>query len=101
MPGIIGNAGWDPARAWTCDFSSTFSSAEYTTAFSGGFRYRPTRSTTFSTNSGPLGSLNPSVRCGFRLNAFQIRPMVDFDNPVRSAIVDLVQYSCKPNSAAS
>ncbi|GAA4544158.1 hypothetical protein GCM10023175_21880 [Pseudonocardia xishanensis] len=25
------------------------------------------------------------------MNAFQIRPMVDFDNPVRSAIFDLVQ----------
>lgn len=31
-PGIIGNVGWDRAKAWTCDFSSTHS----TTAASGG-----------------------------------------------------------------
>ena len=30
--------------------------------------------------------LNPSWRCGFSSNAFQIRPIVDFDRPERSAI---------------
>jgi hypothetical protein len=33
-----------------------------------------------------LDSLNPSVRCGFRPNVFQIRPIVDLDSPLRSAI---------------
>src|SRR5215218_1036107 len=82
MPGIIGNAGWDRANAWTWDFSSTHS----TTAASGGFTYSPTTSWTFSTNSGSVDSLNPSARCGLSSNARQIRPIVDFDNPVRSAI---------------
>src|SRR6478735_4937161 len=77
MPGIIGNAGCDLARAWTCDFSSTQS----TTAASGGFRYRPTTSYTFSTNIGSLDSLNPSVRCGLSSNACQIRPIVDGERP--------------------
>jgi hypothetical protein len=30
--------------------------------------------------------LNPSARCGLSSNAFQIRPIVDFDSPDRSAI---------------
>ena len=41
---------------------------------------------TFSTNSGSLDSLNPSVRWGLSSKAFQIRPIEDFDSPVRSAI---------------
>ena len=41
---------------------------------------------TFSVNSGSLESLNPSSRCGFNPNAFQIRPTVDFDSPDFSAI---------------
>src|SRR5829696_1304598 len=81
MPGIIGNAGWERAKA-CCDFSSTDS----TTAPSGGLRYRPTTSKTFSTNNGSPDSLNVSARCGLRSTAFQIRPMLDRDNPVRSAI---------------
>src|SRR3954467_6699519 len=82
MPGIIGNAGWDRASAWTCDFSSTHS----TTAPSGGFRYSPTTSNTLSTNSGSLDSLNVSARCGFASNAFQIRPIVEGESPLRWAI---------------
>jgi hypothetical protein len=64
------------------DFSSTHS----TTAFSGGLWYRPTTSTTFSTNSGSVDSLNPSTRWGLRSNLRQIRPMVDSDRPLRRAI---------------
>jgi len=33
-----------------------------------------------------VGQLNPSVRCGLRLNPFQIRPIVDLESPLRSAI---------------
>src|ERR1700678_3652263 len=77
MPGIIGSTGWDRSRAWICDFSSTHS----TTAFCGGLWYRPTTSTTFSTNSGSLEILNPSLRCGLRANLRQIRPIVDLDRP--------------------
>ena len=33
-----------------------------------------------------LDSLNPSVRWGLRLNPFQIRPIVDLESPLRSAI---------------
>jgi hypothetical protein len=37
-----------------------------TIAFSGGFRYRPTTSTSFSSKRGSLESLNVSTRCGCR-----------------------------------
>ena len=40
----------------------------------------------FSTNCGSVESLNPSWRCGFSSNARQIRPIVDLDRPLRSAI---------------
>ena len=60
-----------------------FSSTHSTTAFSGGLWYRPTTSTTLSTNSGSVESLNPSTRCGLRSNRRQIRPIVDGDRPTR------------------
>ena len=41
---------------------------------------------TLATKSGSVDSLNESCRCGVRSNRFQIRPMVDFDSPVRLAI---------------
>ena len=87
IPGIIGNAGCERASACTWLFSSTLS----TTAASGGFRYSPTMSYTFSTNSGSVDSLNVSVRCGCNPNACQIRPIVDRDRPERSAILRLDQ----------
>src|SRR5262249_24914230 len=37
-PFFIGSEGWVRSRAWTCDFSSTHN----TTDWSGGFRYKPT-----------------------------------------------------------
>ncbi len=64
------------------DFSSTHS----TTACSGGWWYRPTTSTTFSTKNGSVDSLNVPVKCGLRSNLRQIRPIVDFDSPLRCAI---------------
>ena len=39
-------------------------------------------------NNGSLLNLNPSARWGLSSNDFQIRPIVDFDNPDRSAIFD-------------
>src|SRR6266568_762093 len=66
------------------DFSSTHS----TTAFSGGLWYRPTTSTTFSTNSGSVDSLNVPVKCGLMSNLRQIRPIVDLLSPLRPAIED-------------
>ena len=44
-----------------------------TIAFSGGFRYRPTTSTSFSSNRGSFESLNVSTRCGLIPRADQIR----------------------------
>src|SRR5258705_13065658 len=82
MPGIIGNPGCDRSRAWTWDFSS----AQSTTARSGGLWYSPTTSTTFSTNSGSVDSLNVSARCGLRPKSFQIRPIVERDRPDLAAI---------------
>jgi len=81
-PASIGSTGWERSSACICDFSSTHN----TTAFSGGLWYKPTTSTTLSTNIGSLESLNPSSRCGLRSNRCQIRPIVVGDSPVRAAI---------------
>src|ERR1035441_4696059 len=81
-PGIIGGTGWDRSSAWMPGFSSTHS----TTALSGGWWYRPATSTTLSTNRGSDDSLNVLVKCGLRPDLRQIRPIVDLDRPVRSAI---------------
>src|SRR5919206_3660604 len=82
MPGIIGSTGWERSNAWIWDFSSAHS----TTAPSGGLKYNPTTSNSLSTNNGSVDSLNVSTRCGLSSNLRQIRPMVDLDNPLRSAI---------------
>src|SRR6266480_5518551 len=82
MPGIIGSTGWDLSRAWIWLFSST----HRTTAPSGGLKYNPTTSNSFSTNSGSVDSLNVSTRWGLSSNLRQIRPILDLDSPVRSAI---------------
>lgn len=80
VPGIIGSTGWDRSSAWMPDFSSTHS------ARSGGLWYRPTTSTTLSTNSGSEDSLNVPVKCGLMSNLRQIRPIVDLLSPLRPAI---------------
>src|SRR5512132_4403233 len=82
MPGIIGSTGWVRARAWIWLFSSTHDS----TALSGGFRYRPTTSSTFQVYSGSADSLKVSARWGLSSKVRQIRPIVDSDRPDRSAI---------------
>src|SRR5262245_27418555 len=67
-PSGIGNNGCVRSKAWICDFSSTHN----TSARSGGSRYNPTMSRTFSTNSGSGDSLNVSVRWGCSPNTRQI-----------------------------
>ena len=67
--------GWPPVRGNAVVTHST-------TAFSGGWWYRPTTSTTFAMNCGSVESLKESWRWGLRSNFFQIRPMVDFDSRV-------------------
>ena len=82
-PGFIGSDGWVRSSACTEDFSSTHS----TIAFSGGFRYRPTTSISFSSNFGSLDSLNVSTRCGFNPRADHTRCTVAADTPAVAAIV--------------
>ena len=61
-------------------------------ACSGGFRYSPTTSWSFSTNLGSLESLKVSIRCGLRPCSFQIRPMVESLKPVALAMVERLQW---------
>src|SRR5208283_2005521 len=58
---------WLRSSAWIWVFSSTHN----TNARSGGLRYKPAMSRTFSKNSGSLESLKLSTRCGCRANARQ------------------------------
>src|SRR5262249_53582417 len=53
---------------------------------SGGFRYKPTMSRTFSTNWGSLENLKFSTRCGCNPKACQMRTMAVCDSPVSAAI---------------
>jgi hypothetical protein len=53
--------------------------------------HKPITSWTFSTNNGSLDSLNVSARCGLSSNVRQIRPIGDFDKPLRCAIDARVQ----------
>ena len=53
--------------------------------------YSPTTSRTFSTNQGSVESLNVPVRCGWRLNARQMRDTVDWLRPSSSASVRVLQ----------
>ena len=59
--------------------------AESTSARSGGFRYNPTISRTFSRNSGSLDNLKVSLRCGWRAKARQMRFTVLRLNPDAAA----------------
>ena len=58
-----------------------------TIACSGGFKYKPTTSMSFSSNCGSLESLNASTRCGFKPRAAQIRCTCAGDTPDFFAIV--------------
>src|SRR5450759_2406987 len=68
-PFFIGSEGCVRSSACTEDFSSMQS----TTACSGGLRWRPTTSISFSSNRGSLDSLNVFTRCGLRPRPDQIR----------------------------
>ena len=78
-----------------------------TTAFSGGFMYRPTTSTSFSSKSGSLDSLKVSTRWGWIPRANQIRCTVEGDTPARLAIDRQLQcvspggVSCKVSRTIS
>jgi hypothetical protein len=62
-----------------------FSSIEKTMARSGGQRYSPTMSRTFSTNCGSADSLNVSSRCDCNSNVCQMRAIVALESPATSA----------------
>jgi len=57
-----------------------------TTALSGGLRYRPTTSRTFSTKNGSLDSLKVLLRCGLPPNSENRRCTVLFETPWASAM---------------
>src|SRR5574340_1238961 len=63
-----------------------------TRALSGGCRYSPTISRTFSTNSGSADSLNVSVRCGCRPKARQMRCTVLRLTPLVCAMARVLQW---------
>src|SRR5260370_20193016 len=71
-----------------------FSSTHRTTAFSGGSKYSPTISRTFSTKNGSVESLKCFCRCGSNPKACQMRCTVDFDTRVSAAICRILQ--CVP-----
>jgi hypothetical protein len=62
LPGLSGSDGWVRSNAWTWVFSSKLN----TTAFSGGFMYKPTTPTSFSSKSGSSEILNVLVSHGLR-----------------------------------
>src|ERR1700739_3150021 len=86
-PFVIGS----DARVRSSGCTEDFSSAHSTIAFSGGFRYRPTTSTSLSSNVGSLDTLNVSTRCGLRPNSCHTRCTVLFDTPATPAIVLVLQ----------
>ena len=72
--------------------SGSFLSTHNTSAFSGGFMYKPTTSRTFSTKRGSRLNLNVSTRCGCSRCAFQIRWTVVSLTPCASAIKRVLQW---------
>jgi hypothetical protein len=68
-PFFRGKPGWVRSKAWIWLFSST----ENTSALSGGLRYSPTMSCTFSANRLSFDSLKVFTRCGLSSCAFQMR----------------------------
>src|SRR5665213_218353 len=63
-----------------------FSSRHNTIAFSGGSRYSPHTSMSFSSKCGSVESLNVSTRCGFKPRAAQILCTCAGDTPTLAAI---------------
>jgi hypothetical protein len=65
-----------------------------TTACSGGFRYKPTTSISFSSKCGSLDSWNVVTRCGLSPRADHTRCTVSLETPTRWAIVRVLQCVC-------
>src|SRR5580692_6738642 len=75
------------SSAWHWLFSSTHS----TSAFSGGLRYRPTTSRSFSMKNGSVDSLKLSLRCGWRPSSLKYRWTLVAEIVVSAAIVRTLQ----------
>ena len=84
----MGSRGRVRSNAWIWVFSSTHK----TNALSGGLRYRPTISRTFSIKSGSDDSLKVSVRWGCSPKARHMRLMVLWLRPERLAIERVLQW---------
>ena len=89
-PGTIGSDAWVRSKAWIWDFSSMHN----TMACSGGSKYNPTTSMSFSSNCGSLDTLNVSTRCGANPRSDQIRCTVAGLTPTRVDIVRHDQCMC-------
>src|SRR5712671_6693857 len=76
------------SRAWIWLFSSTHS----TRACWGGFRYKPTMSSSFSAKAGSLLILKLSTRCGFRPWWRQMRRTLASLIPAAAAMVRVLQW---------
>jgi hypothetical protein len=74
---VIGSEGWVRSSACTEDFSSKHS----TIALSGGAKYNPTTSISFSSKRGSLDNLNVLTRCGLSPRAAHTRCTVAGDTP--------------------
>jgi hypothetical protein len=86
----MGSIGWLRSSAWTWLFSSTHK----TRAWSGGSRYSPTTSRSFSMNQGSVDSLKLRVRWGCRPKSWKKRWTALFETPVSAAMARTVQ--CVP-----
>src|SRR3990172_7097809 len=86
-PFFIGRPGCVRSRAWIWLFSSTHKTRD----LSGGLRYRPTMSQSFSTKFLSRLSLKVSTRCGLRLCCFHMRRTVASLTPCALAIVRVLQ----------
>ena len=84
----MGNSGRVRSNAWIWDFSST----HRTNARSGGFRYSPTTSLTFSMKKGSADNLKVSVRWGCNPKARQMRLTVLWLSPLRWAMDRVLQW---------
>ena len=70
------------------------SSTHSTNAFSGGFKYSPTMSNNFGSNSGSGLKLKVRMRCGCNSDAFRITCTVLGGRPTFRANVRTVQRPC-------
>ena len=93
----MGNSGRVRSNAWIWDFSST----HRTNARSGGFRYSPTTSLTFSMKKGSADNLKVSVRWGCNPKARQMRLTVLWLSPLRWAMDRVLQWVASRGAVSS